>query len=276
MPIRIDSINANTITLVAWHPSRPDYSPTVHLIWMGKVIASDISDQRLEGELSGWISELSIEPFRSAGSPATPLLALVGETDEAVEVIIDPSVEVDELSRVLNDAKSHKDWISGHTLHDVLEIGLDSRAITELLYFDILKRYPDNIGIDNIQNIILQDKNGWIKVRRDLIRSEEYSKLTLYRHNAPGGLFSSYSIMSIESYSEMALCNNAPIDAEMLVKETHEATVAEIYKVFLGRDVDEAGLRHHVKGLEEGRYGSVVVEVLSSLESALRRNRLTS
>jgi hypothetical protein len=242
---------------------------------MGKIIASDISDRHVEGELSGWVSELNIAPFRSAGSPATPLLALVGETDEAVEIVVDPSVEVDELSRVLNDAKSHKSWISGRTLYDVLDAGLDNRAIIELLYFDVLKRYPDNIGIENILSIVLKGRPGWKKVRQDLIKSDEYLGLTLYRHDAPGSLFSSYSIMSVEAYSEMALNNNAPIDAEMLVKETPEATVAEIYKVLLGRDVDEAGLRHHVKRLEEGGHSSVITEILSSLESALRRNRLT-
>jgi hypothetical protein len=242
---------------------------------MGKIIASDISDQQVGGESSGWISELSIASFRSAGSPATPLLALVGETDEALEIIIDPSVEVDELSRVLNDGNSHKNWISGRTLYDVLDAGLGNRAIIELLYFDVLKRYPDNIGISNILDTVQQNRNGWKKVRQDLIKSDEYSKLTLYRHDAPGSLFSSYSIMSVEAYSEIALNNSVPIDAEMLVKETHEATVAEIYKVLLGRDVDEAGLRHHVKRLEEGGHSSVIIEILSSLESALRRNRLT-
>ncbi len=275
MPIRLQSINADTVTVVAWHPSRQDYSPTIHLIWMGKIIASDISDQQVGGESSGWISELSIASFRSAGSPATPLLALVGETDEALEIIIDPSVEVDELSRVLNDGNSHKNWISGRTLYDVLDAGLGNRAIIELLYFDVLKRYPDNIGISNILDTVQQNRNGWKKVRQDLIKSDEYSKLTLYRHDAPGSLFSSYSIMSVEAYSEIALNNSVPIDAEMLVKETHEATVAEIYKVLLGRDVDEAGLRHHVKRLEEGGHSSVIIEILSSLESALRRNRLT-
>jgi hypothetical protein len=243
---------------------------------MGKIIASDVSDRWVEGELSGWMSELSMEPFRSAGSPTTPLLALIGETDEAIEIIVDPSVEVDELSRVLNDAKAQKDWISGRTLHDILDLGLDNRAIIDLLYFDTLKRYPDDIGLDSIQNKILQNRTGWTKVRRDLVRSEEYSKLTLYRHNAPGSLFSAYAIMAVEAYSDTVQNSNPPIDPEILVKETPEATIAEIYKVFLGRDVDEDGLRHHVKGLEKGGHNSVIIEILSSLESGLRKNRLTS
>jgi hypothetical protein len=185
---------------VGWavHPQLSDYPVLVHVVRDARILKSVVADQPCppgQGEISPgrWFS-IGLAEFELTQEQLGLLGFRIGETDEAIAIEHGrkkrrmPS-EVLTVERIIN-ANGRRAWVNGATYVEAEQAGLNDATIVDLLYRDTLGRPADPQGLSNYVFQRQQGISSFKDIRKSMVESEEYQRLSWHVSQAPGAIFS--------------------------------------------------------------------------------------
>ena len=208
-------------------PDVPKYPVIVHLIVDDLVRASTLADRVCDDDQDpsfdeeGWFVLGVPEEFVERRSD---LRVLVGESGEFLrDPALAPVFGLDTTTKRGGEESFPVSPGSNATYRDALANGASAADILILLYFDILKRPIDNAGLTDNLTRLTRGAISIDNVRKSLLESAEYARLSLTTTAAPGCIFSrplltrsSEQRQKFERYADVFQRLSSPIGERLL------------------------------------------------------------
>jgi hypothetical protein len=245
----------------------PSYPPTIHLLWRGLVIASQVPERKTS---DGWGFELPLDTYRRAEIPASFLTVLVAESGEILHFCLGDEKRISLTEAALMDHRPASEKLWGATFEDALRLGYSDEEIIHLFYVDYFQRLADDIGLNAYVESIRSGTNTYNTLRRLFLTEPEYLRRTPTRDTAPGKIFNS-RLVSAAAARRRALSAPVLVAAEPFDGLSPELFVMEAFKVVLGREPSSEDTEHFTDQIARGAPNSAVLEeIATSYEAALR------